>query len=377
MRIALIRKKYTPHGGAERYLQQLVDGLLKAGHEVHLFASKWEEQPGIVFHRVPFVKGLSFLQVISFAASVRKALAKEKFDLVHSLERTVCQDVYRAGDGCHKEWLIQREKIYPWWKNIFTAINPLHRSILYLEKRLYSYPDTKFIIANSQRGKREIISHYAYPADKIEVIYNGVDTKKFHSSLREQHLKPVREKLGLKENDFVLLWVGSGFKRKGLGTLLKSLELLWNEGRRNWHLLIVGKGKIKQYQETLKAKEYKERIIFLGPKSDVLPFYGAADVFVLSTVYEPFANVCLEALACGLPVITTSMNGAGEILTSDTGSVVSDPNDAKELAGAIKHWQDNPQNTGEACRKLAERFPIEQNVQKTLEIYERLSGMQN
>jgi len=374
VRIALIRKKYSPHGGAERYLSRLIDGLLKTGHEVHLFAHEWEKQTGVSFHRVRLLKGLSFLQSISFAYYARRAVKQEQFDLVHSLERTSCQDLYRAGDGCHREWLKQRRRIYPCWKNLLTYINPLHISLLYLEKRLYRYPDTRLIIANSQRGKQEIMRHYGYPDRKIEVIYNGVDTQRFHPGLRREYRQSLRKELGIAEDELVLLWVGSGFKRKGLDFLLQALDLLWQEGQRDWRLLVVGKGKIKPYRKKLQGKGYKERVVFSGPQAEVRPFYGAGDVFLLPTIYEPFANVCLEALACGLPVITSAMNGAAEILTPETGSVLSDPADIRQLAGQIKRWQDVSlrREAIPASRELAEQHTCRRNVQQTLEVYRRL-----
>ncbi|MBI5787948.1 MAG: glycosyltransferase family 4 protein [Candidatus Schekmanbacteria bacterium] len=373
MKIALIRQKYSSHGGAERYLQQLIDGLLQEGHEVHLFANVWQEQKGVIFHQVKMIKGFSFIKALSFAYFVKKALAKERFDLVHSLERTIGQDIYRAGDGCHKEWLKQRRRINPWRLTMFDCINPLHLALLWLEKRLYHYPDTKYIIANSARGKQEIINLYYYPAEKIEVIYNGVDLQRFHPRLRTEYRQKIRRQLGIDDQTFVMLWVGSGFRRKGMKYLLEALDTLWTEGNKSWFLLVAGKDKIKKYQDKIKDKEWRRQVIFPGPQKEVGQYYGAADVYILPSIYEPFANTCLEALACGLPVITSAINGASEILTAQTGSIIDNPVDIRQIADRIKHWQEveRLKTAVSAGRVLAEKYSIQQNVQKTIAVYRK------
>ena len=188
MKVALIRKKYTPFGGAERYIDSLLKCLLDLGHEVHVFANQWKSEnrrptsatQRLFFHGVPMVKGLSVLTVLSFALNTRELLRKEQFDVIHSFERTLYQDIYRAGDGCHKEWLIQRAKYEPLWKTLLIRINPLHWAFLWIEKQIFAPSHTKIVIANSQRGKEEIMRHYHFPQDRIRVIYNGVDTRRFH-----------------------------------------------------------------------------------------------------------------------------------------------------------------------------------------------------
>jgi UDP-glucose:(heptosyl)LPS alpha-1,3-glucosyltransferase len=139
MKIAFVRKVYTPYGGAERYLSQVIDRLAGQGHEVHIFAHKWEiagadrkERGAIpVFHRVPMIGAPSFAEALSFAFFSRRLLQEEAFDIIHSFERTLYQDVYRAGDGCHREWLLQRKKIDPWFKGFMHPLSPLHRSLLF------------------------------------------------------------------------------------------------------------------------------------------------------------------------------------------------------------------------------------------------------
>src|SRR5512134_1466834 len=130
LNVGVIRQRYVASGGAERYLQGVIEKLVALGHRVHVFANAWTETPGIEFHAVPMVRGMSFLKVLTFAVNARKAVRRANCDLVFSLERTLQQDVYRAGDGCHREWLARRGQGG-------SRLNPLHLTILGLEKRVF------------------------------------------------------------------------------------------------------------------------------------------------------------------------------------------------------------------------------------------------
>src|SRR4051812_15358093 len=105
LKIALVRQRYVASGGAERYLHGVIEELIALGHEVHLLANAWTETPRVHFHRVPIIRGMSWTKILTFALGAQRALRRAECDLVFSLERTLQQDVYRAGDGCHREWL--------------------------------------------------------------------------------------------------------------------------------------------------------------------------------------------------------------------------------------------------------------------------------
>ncbi|MBW1740966.1 MAG: glycosyltransferase family 4 protein [Deltaproteobacteria bacterium] len=383
MKVALIRKKYSPFGGAERYVDTLVRHLLDLGHEVHIFANEWESATRgtqsatqrLVFHRVPMIKGLSVLKLLSFAINVRRLLKKERFEIVHSFERTLYQDIARAGDGCHKEWLIQRAKYEPFWKRVLVGINPLHWSFLWIEKQIFDKKNTQIVIANSQRGKEEIIRHYGFPAERIRVIYNGVDTKRFNPACRGKFRKAVRDFLGLSEDIRVLLFLGSGFERKGLKFAIESLSKI-NEPKIK--LVVAGKDNPKRYRMQARRLGVVDKVIFYGPTKEPERLYGAADVFVLPTIYEPFSNACLEAIASGVPVVTSKINGFSEFIEDGvTGVCVEDPSDIEALKGAIQRLlrQDN-RETIKWAKTKGRLIDVENHVRETVKCYEAvLAGM--
>jgi UDP-glucose:(heptosyl)LPS alpha-1,3-glucosyltransferase len=351
LKIGLIRQRYVASGGAERYLHGVIEELVARGHHVHLFASAWTETPGVQFHRVPIVRGTSFLKVLTFALSARKAIKRTECDLVFSLERTLKQDVYRAGDGCHLEWLLQRGHGVP-------KFNPLHLTILGLEKRVFSTSRTGWIIANSRRGRDEIVRHYQFPAERIEVIYSGVDLNRFQPRPAQMGGRGSTRADGLR-----LLFVGTGFERKGLRFCIQALAKL----PPNYKLTVIGRGDVRGYARYAADLGLGDRVRFAGHDLDMPAEYAKADLLVHPAIYEPFANVCLEALASGVPVITSRINGASEIIRhGESGAIVERPDDIAELVGAIRLFENR--NASASARKAAEQFPFAANVQRTLDL---------
>lgn len=346
LKIALIRQRYVASGGAERYLQGVTEELTARGHDVHLFANSWAETPGVRLHRVPVVRGMSFTKALTFALGARKAVRRAGCDLVFSLERTFEQDLYRAGDGVHREWLAQRGA------SGTMHFNPLHLTILFLERRVFSPRRTGWIIANSRRGKEEIVRHYRFPEERIEVIYNGVDLNRFHPPPQKEH-----------HDDIHLLFVGSGFERKGLKYCVEALARL----PQRYKLKVIGKGDLRFFAHMAAHAGVRERFAFGGHDIDMPAEYAHADVLVHPAIYEPFANVCLEALACGVPVVTSRINGASEIIRhSENGAIVERPQDIDALVAAIRLFENR--DVSAAARQTAEQYPFAGNVSRTLDL---------
>ena len=379
MKIAVIRQKYSDFGGAERYTAALIESLLKAGHEVHVFANAWtmkddgSKDQRITFHRVPMLKGLSVLEVISFAVNARRMLQRQKFDIIHSFERTFYQDIYRAGDGCHREWLKQRRKIDPPGKSILHQINPLHIALLWIEKQIFKEGNYQAIMANSRRGKKEIADLYGVPENKIHVIYTAVDSKRFTGDHGQETKEKLCRQLGIKPDKPLLLFVGSGFQRKGLPATLKALALLPFPA----HLIVVGKERLSPYQRLAKKLGVDSSVTFTGPIPDVVPFYKGADVFIFPTIYEPFSNVCLEAMAAGLPVVTSRINGASEVIVEgENGCIIEDPLNAEEIAAKIQQGLTiSRDKIAEANGNILQQLTWENHIRQVLELYETVRKM--
>ena len=334
-------------------MKRFAQALLAAGHDCTLFTSAdWPaaDWPGARIERLP---GRS---PIAFANALQAARAYAGCDYLFSLERVWSCDAYRAGDGVHRAWLKRRAATEPFWKRWGIAFNPKHRQLLALESRLFAPEGAGIIIANCRMVKEEIVREYGYPAERIHVVYNGLPVTAPSRGLRAQ----TRAQLGLTESDYVLLFAGSGWERKGLQTALDAVEQIPAACRPL--LLVAGKGNPRRYRQS-------ERVRFLGPVGQMAAYYAAADVFVLPTLYDPFSNACLEALAAGLPVLTTAANGFSEILQPGIeGEVLQEPTSSAALARAMEAWSDPARRTAIQPRllELASRFTIEANVQATL-----------
>lgn len=371
MRIALIRRRYTATGGAERYLAQLAAGLAGAGHTVHLFAHSWTgAPPGVRLHRVPVPPGPAFVRVLGFAWTAHRMTRRGDVDLVHSFDRTIRPDIYRAGDGCHRAWLERRRAVEEGFARSFDRVNPLHRSLLVLERHLFQ-GGCRRIITNSRMVREEILRYYGTSGAAIQVIYTGVDLGRFRPARGEAARRDFRQALGVGPADPVVLFAGSGFERKGLRFLLEAAGRM--RGMRGLRVWVLGKGNLPRSRALADRLGIGDRVHFAGPVAEPEGWMAAADLFVLPTIYDPFSNACLEAMACGLPVITTAGNGIAELLEErHTGMVVPDPRDVEGLVQRITECLDpaRREERQAAARACAEAFPAEGHLKQMLVTYE-------
>ena len=355
MKLALLRRQFAATGGAELYLQRLLKALARAGHEPHLFAESWDGEgrmDGVQFHAVK-VGGDRAVRATRFADAVAVELTKHSFDVVFSLERTHGQDVYRAGDGVHRVWLERRRQYAPWWRRLFLRNGGFHRRMMQLEARTFDPVNTRHIIVNSEMVRREILEHYQFPGNRIHLVRNGIDLDRYGRGQRSA----TRERFGIKPDDTLLLFVGSGWERKGLRFVLRAYHRLKAPRVR---LLVVGKGK--------PPLAVPDGVIFAGPMSDVENAYAAADLMVFLPIYEPSSNVVAEALASDLPVVTSSLNGASEIITPrKNGTIIADPRDTEAVVDAIRFWI---LQRGQAEMPPKEELSLERNVEETLAVLE-------
>lgn len=332
MKIALVRQRYTPFGGAERFVANAMRALDAEGVSLTMVTRRWPK--GAEFEPLicdPFYLG-NVWRDKSFARCACHSLATSDFDLVQSHERIPCCDIYRAGDGVHREWLAQRRRILGPLGKLSILLNPYHRHVLAAENRLFASPRLKAVICNSQMVKEEIQRHFSFPAEKLHVIYSGVDLDAFHPNLKALHRNAVLARHNIPADATIYLFVGSGFERKGLAAALRALARLPASA----YLLVVGKDKKSdQFIRLAEKLGIAARTRFLGGQQDVKPFYGAADAFVLPTLYDPFPNAALEAFACGLPVITSTKSGAAELIREGENGFACDALDIAAITTAM------------------------------------------
>lgn len=379
MKIALIRQRYNAYGGAERFIERAAAALQAGGSiSLSLIARQWKGGQGAaeLVPCDPFYLGRTWRDW-SFARGACRKVSRGHYDLVQSHERIACCDIFRAGDGVHAQWLANRERVLGTAGRLAQRASPWHRYTLAAERRLFSSPRLKAVICNSRMVAGEVQSHFGLVPEKLQVIYNGVDLAHFHPGLRAEAHKSVRAGLGVPGDAMMFLLVGSGFERKGVAQLLQSFARMDESARSKACVVVVGEDRKAAAMHTLARQlGIADRVYFPGPQRNIAAWYAAADCFVLPTLYDPFPNAALEAMACGLPVITSTQCGAAELLEAGCNGWTCDALDVAALASHMSELEPvQAQRMGAEARALAERFPSEATAEQLAVLYRRLLGM--
>ncbi len=380
MKIALIRQRYNPFGGAERFVERALGALAGDGAEVTLITRNWSGATAGGFRQIrcdpPYSRlfGGRAARDRSFAIAAQLEMTKGGFDITQSHERIPGAMIFRAGDGLHAAWLKHRQRVLNWPQRLAQACSPYHRYVLAAEAEMLRHPSLRAVICNSQMVAEEIHAIYGVERSQLVVIYNGVDTELFSPTLADTFRAATREAAGIPPAAPLLLFVGSGFERKGVPQLLRALAGMADERA---HLVIVGADRRRAAMAALATRlGIAGRTHFTGPLQDVRPWYGAADGFVLPTLYDPCPNAALEALACGLPVLTSTTCGAREWIRDGENGWVVDALDHQALTcrlDALAAGAGNLQMRS-AARTAAVPLTLEAMAERLLALYRRLAS---
>lgn len=352
MRLGIVRQRYTPYGGAERFVARAMDALAARGVRLSVYTRQWPAAAsGAAAEPVicnPFYIGNRWRDA-SFARAVKGALSRDRPDLVQTHERIDGCDVYRAGDGVHRAWLAARLDTGDRLERLRIAANAYHRYVLDAEARVFADPGLRAVICNSQMVKDDIRAHFDVEPGKLHVVYSAVDPAEFGPGVRAQR-DTMRRQQGFADDHVVFLLVGSGYARKGVPAALRALARLPSRAR----LAVVGRdNRPARYRRLAERLGIADRVVLAGPQADPRPWYGAADAFVLPTLYDPLPNAVLEALACGLPVVTSTRCGAAERVLAFGAGTVCPAGDIDALAAGMDELLGEPTRSERARRAPA------------------------
>ena len=356
MRLAFLYRRLASEGGTEGDLYRTVAELARRGHDVHVFCAdvRTTAPPGVSARRVPVVHAGRLARLLSFAwVAPRMAAIAGPWDVVVGFGRTSRQDLIRCGGGTHRAYLDTMRASGARG----SRLGPYHRAVLALEARQYRPGNFRRALAVSGRVKKEIVSGYSVPPELIRISYNGVDSVRFDVTRRPVLGQAVRGRFGLPADARLVLSVGSGFRRKGVDTLMR----LWSDDPPTdaWLMVVGADERIGAYRRAATRPPLSRRVVLTGPQASVEEFYAAADAVVVASLQEAFGNVVLEALAAGLPVVTSTRVGAAELLTGCLRDLlVDDPRDVEALRGRLRlalgtRWGDFSRE----ARRVAEERP--------------------
>ena len=363
-------------GGAERYLIDLCTRMARENFEVHVYAEHWEEEvEGIHFHRVKTIPFPKSARLLSFAVRATQAIMKGNYDITLGVGNTLKADVLQPHGGVHWAWFWRSLRAYDnpiIWTTKFLGrvLSPKQWVSGWIENAPYKRKTFHKIVAISDMVKWDIIRWYGIPENQIEVVYNGVDTERFHPRNRE-YREEIRKRHGIGD-EFVLLFVSNNFRMKGLGYLIKALAEIKKEDHPPLKLLVLGRDRRGPYLRLAKKMRISEEVVFAGSTGEPEKYYGAADLLVHPTFYDACSLTVLEALASGLPVITTVLNGAaGTIKDGQGGFVIQSPRDDQALPEKIALFFDERrrQESRVLARRCMERFPMELNYREMISTF--------
>ncbi len=363
MKIGLAIYNFDPKkGGAERYTYDLAGRLAAKGHQVTVFCVRGVDTSGIDLVHLNTIAYPRWLRNLSFALAHRRALKRVRPDVMLGYGNVFDLDVYQSHGGVQNIWM-ERE--------IASCETPAERKMKSLslrsslnqaiQRRIEGYAAKKGcferIIAISDMVRDHMSAYYGIEKRKFDIVYNGVDTERFRPA-------PERPK-----GPVTVLFCAGNFRLKGLYPLIKAFGNVVRQGK-NVELKIMGRGNKERYRNLIAAEGVDGHVFFIGEQSRPEDVYRSAHLLAHPTYYDACSLTTMEAMASGLPVITTRWNGAAAFVSPDEGYVIDEPGNITALTDAISALSDPSlsEAMGRNARRKMESFTMEKNADKIEEV---------
>jgi UDP-glucose:(heptosyl)LPS alpha-1,3-glucosyltransferase len=379
MNIAFCYESVLPNrGGCETYIASLARRLAVDGHELHLYACRWDASAlpaAMHFHPIALPPCPRFLRPWFFGAACLRGLARAKHQVSVGFDKMTGLDVFYPQGGLHaaaaaNNLLKYRSPLVRQTMRILKAIDPAHQSSLALERRQYRSSPRPLVIAISEMVRTHFQLYFHMDPRDLRMVRVATDPERFEARDRPRRRQEWREKWGATPTDTVALFAGMNYRLKGLEPLLHAVQRMWRD--RPFLLLVAGSPKTADWERLARKLGVADRVRFVGYCSDMRNAYFAADFFVHPTFYDPCSNVVLEAMACGLPVITSRYNGASELMhPPQEGYVIDDPHDHERLAACMTQLLDpaRRQACAQAARRTAAHWTFEHHYRQMLAVF--------
>jgi UDP-glucose:(heptosyl)LPS alpha-1,3-glucosyltransferase len=375
VRVALVILHADPaKGGAEGYTVNLAGALAARGHDVTLVATSFAPSAAVVRNVLLDAGGLTRrARYRGFVDSLDAHLAETSYDVVHAIAPVRRCDFYHPQAGLAAEALASGHLKYEGLRRpldqLATRLNAKRQYVGAIEKQSLTGPRPPRLLCVSEMVKQTARDRYQLPESQLVTLFNAVDPDRFDPAKDPTAGQRERERLRIGPDKIVALIVAQDFKRKGLQPAIEGLAKVPDE---RLVLLVVGKPDPRAYRELAAKLGVTPRVVFAGATSDTYPAYRAADLFVLPTFHDPCSLVVLEALAMGLPTITTLQNGAHEAIAENVhGHVLPDPADADAIADRLRRMLDDAprRRMAEACLALRPRLSYQHHLDQLEALY--------
>ena len=329
MKLAVCLYKYFAYGGLARDFRRILEIRRDAGDSIDVYYIEWHGEPIPGFNQLPIaVSGLSnHARMRDFYNKAQPRIAAGNYDLVIGFNKMPGLDLYYAADPCYlarvkqepsyivKQYL-GRVKFYEAWER--AVFGPQSHTV-------------SMMISSVQRKLFE--QYYQTPAERLVDLPPGIDPDRVRPADWQQQRQQFRQQLQLKDDDFLLLMIGSGFKRKGADFAIEAMAALPEVLRNKTHLYVVGDDNAKPFERLAKKHNVSERTHFMGGRDDVAKWLLAADVFLHPARSENTGTVILEAMVAGLPsLVSTACGYANYVEESAGGECVDAPEDMQAFS---------------------------------------------
>jgi UDP-glucose:(heptosyl)LPS alpha-1,3-glucosyltransferase len=378
MDVAFCYESVLPaRGGCEMYIAALARRLVQDGHAVHLYACRWDAAAlpaNLVYHPVRLPPVPRFLRPWCFSAACARALRDGRHQVSIGFDKTWGQDVLYPQGGLFAASAEHNLRKYPLSLSravvrVLKLFDPVHWSYLALERRQYLGERRPLLVAISEMVRGHFTRHYGLAPRDVRVVRIATDPARFDERDRPRRRLEARERWGVRPDEAVALFAGMNYRLKGLEPLLHAVRLLPRGPR--FRLLVAGGPRTGPFERLARRLGVVDLVRFVGYCPDMRDAYFAADFFVHPTFYDPCSHVVPEAMACGLPVVTSRYNGAAELMHPPReGYVVDDPHDHKHLACCLKQLLDPARRNlcGQAARRAAAAWTFEHHYRQMLSV---------
>jgi UDP-glucose:(heptosyl)LPS alpha-1,3-glucosyltransferase len=384
-KIAFAVEKFSRQaGGAESYAVSLASTLVEYGWEVHLYGKTWDGEPsGAIFHKISIPGFLpNWATAVLFAIKHKKMVTAEQFDVIVGFGNTLYMNVYQSHGGVHwystnRKVFAERSTIARFIKRFINVISITKWARSWIESAPFRLNPRPRIIAISGMILEDMESFFHVKKNDIDVVYNGVDVTKYNLELQQRLREPLRERLRIPEDDVVFLFISYDLKKKGIVSLVEAASLLKSSGQENFKIIIVGGLPYSSLSRLIKHRGLGDFIIFTGRTPSAEEYYAGSDVFVLPTYYDACSLVVIEAMACGLPSITTTYNGVSGIMTDGKdGFIIPHPPDPADLADRMRLLMipERREQMSQEASHTGKMYTTERNHEEMMAIFHEVAN---
>ena len=388
MKIAMAIENFSPHGGgAEAYAVQLAHTLVSAGWEVHLYGHSWDGEPNqAIFHMIPSPRRWvpPSIRILHFALGHRRMIKEEDFDVILGFGNTLVMNVYQSHGGVHfrsntRKLRAIRNRFLRSIKALALFITPKYHARAWIESSPFRAKNRPVIIAISEMVRKDMSEYFGVREDEIRLVYNGIDVGRFGAEERGLR-ESVRRRFGF-ESEVVFLFMAYDFRKKGVRYLLEAAAALRDRvGAARFRVVVAGGSPSPTLRRLVARLDLRGIVTFPGPTKEPETLYNAFEVFILPTFYDACSLVVFEAMAAGLPAITTVFNGAAGVIADGVdGVVLQDPKDVGAMSEAMERFLDPGvlKTASDAARQTAGKYTLENNHRKMIRILQEAAGRSN